>query len=252
MYTRFGFNFYDIFIAIFCIGFGIICFYPLWYCVVASVMPYEEYVKGGMMLWFKGFDLQYYIQIFGTRAYVNSLWISVAKTVLGTVLSLLVTSTMAYAVSKSHIKGMKFINLLVVFNLFFAGGLIPTYMLYRDLNLIGRFLVMVIPGALNITYFIIMRNYFSFSVPKELEEAALLDGCSEFTSFFRVVMPLSRSMMAAVGLGWYKDTAQAVEETVKLAEQATVPVPDHTALYEENRWRFRGLYEGTKGLLNAR
>ena len=176
MYTRFGFNFYDIFIAIFCIGFGIICFYPLWYCVVASVMPYEEYVKGGMMLWFKGFDLQYYIQIFGTRAYVNSLWISVAKTVLGTVLSLLVTSTMAYAVSKSHIKGMKFINLLVVFNLFFAGGLIPTYMLYRDLNLIGRFLVMVIPGALNITYFIIMRNYFSFSVPKELEEAALPDG----------------------------------------------------------------------------
>ena len=95
MYTRFGFNFYDIFIAIFCIGFGIICLYPLWYCVVASVMPYEEYVKGGMMLWFKGFDLQYYIQIFGTRAYVNSLWISVAKTVLGTVLSLLVTSTMA-------------------------------------------------------------------------------------------------------------------------------------------------------------
>ncbi len=60
------------------------------------------------------------------------------------------------------------------------------------------------------------------------------------------------AMMAAVGLGWYKDTAQAVEETVKLAEQATVPVPDHTALYEENRWRFRGLYEGTKGLLNAR
>ena len=192
MYTRFGFNFYDIFIAIFCIGFGIICFYPLWYCVVASVMPYEEYVKGGMMLWFKGFDLQYYIQIFGTRAYVNSLWISVAKTVLGTVLSLLVTSTMAYAVSKSHIKGMKFINLLVVFNLFFAGGLIPTYMLYRDLNLIGRFLVMVIPGALNITYFIIMRNYFSFSVPKELEEAALLDGCNRYQIFWKIMLPLTK------------------------------------------------------------
>lgn len=200
MYTRLGFNFYDIFIVVFCVGFGLICFYPLWYCVVASVMPYEEYVQGGMMLWFKGFDLQYYIQIFGTKAYVNSLWISVTKTVLGTALSLLVTSTMAYAVSKSHIRGMKFINLLVVFNLFFAGGLIPTYMLYRDLDLIGSYWVMVIPGALNITYFIIMRNYFSFSVPKELEEAALLDGCSEFTSFFRVVMPLSRSMMAAVGL----------------------------------------------------
>lgn len=200
MLSRFGFNFYDVFIIIFCLGFGVICFYPLWYCVVASVMPYEEYVNGGMMLWFKGFDPQYYIQIFNTKAYINSLWISVTKTALGTALSLLVTSTMAYAVSKSYIRGMKLINALVVFNLFFAGGLIPTYMLYRDLNLIGSYWVMVIPGALNITYFIIMRNYFSYSVPKELEEAALLDGCSEFGAFFRVVMPLSRSMMAAVGL----------------------------------------------------
>ncbi|MDE6880365.1 MAG: carbohydrate ABC transporter permease [Oscillospiraceae bacterium] len=200
MLSRFGFNFYDVFIIIFCLGFGVICFYPLWYCVVASVMPYEEYVNGGMMLWFKGFDPQYYIQIFNTKAYINSLWISVTKTALGTALSLLVTSTMAYAVSKSYIRGMKLINALVVFNLFFAGGLIPTYMLYRDLNLIGSYWVMVIPGALNITYFIIMRNYFSYSVPKELEEAALLDGCSEFSAFFRVVMPLSRSMMAAVGL----------------------------------------------------
>lgn len=200
MYSRFGFNFYDVFVTLFCVSFGLICFYPLWYCIVASVMPYEEYVQGGLMLWFKGIDLQYYIQIFRTKTYLNSLWISATKTVLGTVFCLLVTSTMAYAVSKSHIRGMKLVNMLVVFNLFFAGGLIPTYMLYRDLNLIGSYWVMVIPGMLNITYFIIMRNYFSYSVPKELEEAALLDGCSEFGSFFRVVMPLSRSMLAAVGL----------------------------------------------------
>ena len=65
---------------------------------------------------------------------------------------------------------MKVINALVVFNLFFSGGLIPTYMLYQDLGLIGSYWVMVLPGALNITYYIIMRNYFSYSVPRELEE----------------------------------------------------------------------------------
>ena len=200
MLARFGFNFYDVFVVLFCVTFAIICFYPLWYCLVASVMPYEEYIKGGLMLWFKGFDLQYYIQIFSTTVYRNSLLVSLLKTVLGTGLSLLVTSTMAYACSKVRVRGMRFINALVVFNLFFTGGLIPQYMLYKDLHLIGSFWVMVLPGALNITYFIIMRNYFSFSVSRDLEEAALMDGCTEVGTFFRIVMPLSKGMMAAVGL----------------------------------------------------
>ncbi len=200
MLSRFGFNFYDVFVTLFCVLFGIICFYPLWYCIVASVMPYEEFINGGLMLWFKGIDLQYYIQIFSTKAYTNSLIVSVVKTGLATVLSVLITSTMAYAVSKVHIHGMKAINALVVFNLFFAGGLVPQYMLYKSLNLIGSFWVMVLPGALNITYFIIMRNYFSFSVSKDLEDAAMIDGCNEVGIFFRIVMPLSKGMVAAVSL----------------------------------------------------
>ena len=173
MFRRLGFNFYDVAVTIFCVAFGLLCFYPLWYCLVASVMPYEEYVKGGLMLWFKGIDLQYYIQIFSTKVYTNSLLVSAVKTVLATALSVLVTSAMAYAVSKVHIRGMKLINALVVFNLFFAGGLIPQYMLYKSLHLTGNFWVMVLPGTLNISYFIIMRNYFSFSVSRELEDAAM-------------------------------------------------------------------------------
>ena len=201
MLARFGFNFYDIFVYAFCILFALVCVYPMWYVFVASVTPYEEYIKGGLMLWPRGgIDFQYYVAIFSTRSFVNSLWISVSKTVLATTLSVLVTSTMAYAVSKTHIRGMKVINALVVFNLFFTGGLIPQYMLYQDLHLLRTYWVMVIPGALNITYFIIMRNYFTYSVPKDLAEAALLDGCTDVGVFFRVVMPVSRSMIAAVTL----------------------------------------------------
>ena len=200
MFMRLGFNFYDVAVTIFCVAFGLLCFYPLWYCLVASVMPYEEYVKGGLMLWFKGIDLQYYIQIFSTKVYTNSLLVSAVKTVLATALSVLVTSAMAYAVSKVHIRGMKLINALVVFNLFFTGGLIPQYMLYKSLHLTGNFWVMVLPGTLNISYFIIMRNYFSFSVSRELEDAAMIDGCNEVGIFFRIVMPLSRGMIAAVTL----------------------------------------------------
>lgn len=196
-----GFNFYDVFVYAFCIIFALICVYPMWYVLICSITPYEEYIKGGLMLWpTGGVDLQYYQAIFSTKAFTTSMWISVSKTVLATVLSLLVTATMAYACSKTHVRGMKLVNALVVFNLFFTGGLIPQYMLYRDLNLLGSYWVMVIPGALNITYFIIMRNYFTYSVPKELEEAALIDGCTEVGVFFRIVTPVSRSMLAAVAL----------------------------------------------------
>ena len=201
MLQKLGFNFYDVFVFVFVTVFALLCVYPMWYVLVASVTPYKEFVKGGLMLWpTGGVDLQYYYAIFTTRSFVNSMWISASKTVLSTVASVMVTASMAYAVSKTHVKGMKIINALVVFNLFFSGGLIPQYMLYKDLGLIRSYWVMVLPGVLNITYFIIMRNYYSYSIPKSLEEAALLDGCTEVGTFFRVVTPISRSMLAAIAL----------------------------------------------------
>ena len=130
---RFGFNFYDIFVIVFCVSFAVICFYPMWYVLVASVTPYEEFVKGGILLWpTGGIDLQYYKMIFSNSSFVTSLWISASKTVVGTALSVLVTSTMAYAVSKEYVPGMKPLNVLTVFTMFFAGGLIPTCLLYTS------------------------------------------------------------------------------------------------------------------------
>ena len=97
-----GFNFYDVFVVGFCVIFALICFYPMWYVLVASVTPYEQFVKGGALLWPNGgVDFQYYKMIFENSSFVTSLWISASKTVLGTFLSVLVTSTMAYAASKS-------------------------------------------------------------------------------------------------------------------------------------------------------
>lgn len=196
-----GFNFYDVFVYVFCVLFALICVYPLWYCLVASITPYKEFVKGGLMFWPRGgVDFQYYLAIFSTKSFTNSMFISVSKTLLATVLSVVVTAAMAYGVSKTEVKGTRVINALVVFNLFFSGGLIPQYILYQNLHLLRTYWVMVIPGALNITYYVIMRNYFSYSVPKALEEAALLDGCTQVGVFFRIVIPVCRGMFAAVTL----------------------------------------------------
>ena len=196
-----GFNFYDVFVVLFCVIFAIICFYPMWYVFVASITPYEQFVKGGTLLWPNGgIDFQYYQVIFNNASFVSSLWISASKTVIGTLMCLIITSTMAYAVSKAYVPGMKLLNVLTVFTMFFGGGLIPTYILYIRLKLIRTYWVMVLPYGLSITYFIIMRNYFSYSVSKELEEAARIDGCNDVKVFFRVILPLSKPMLAAVGL----------------------------------------------------
>lgn len=201
MQQAIGFNFYDVFVVGFCVIFALICFYPMWYVLVASVTPYEQFNKGGALLWPNGgVDFQYYRMIFENSSFVTSLWISASKTVLGTLLSVLVTSTMAYAVSKVYVPGMKLLNVLTVFTMFFAGGLIPTYMLYMEMKLIRTYWVMVLPYGLSITYFIIMRNYFSYSVPRELEDAARIDGCNDVRVFFQVILPLSKPMLAAVSL----------------------------------------------------
>ncbi|MEG1752282.1 MAG: carbohydrate ABC transporter permease [Christensenella sp.] len=200
MLRRYKFNFYDVFVVAFCGLFALICFYPLWYVAVASVTPFEVFIRNKIMIFPTTFDFQYYKAIFNTPVFGRSLWISISTTVMSTVLTLFVTSTMAYAVSKTQIKGMKFINSLVVFNLFFTGGLIPEYMLYKDIGLLKSYWVMVIPGCLNIIYYIVMRNYFSFSVPTELEEAGKIDGCTDIGVFFRLILPLSKPMLAAVGL----------------------------------------------------
>jgi len=201
MLTRFGFNFYDVFVMVFCCLFALVCLYPMWYVLLASITPYREYIKGGALFVPRAApDLQYYRAIFGTRSFINSLWISGSTTVLGTTLGLIVTSTMAYAASKSHVPGMRAVNAMVVFLLFFSGGLIPDYINLRDLGLLRTYWVMVVPGALNIIYYIIMRNYFSYSVQSELEEASKIDGCNDIQVFWRIILPLSKPMLAAVGL----------------------------------------------------
>ena len=201
MKGRYGFNFFDIFVIVFCVVFAFICIYPMWYVLVVSLTPYDKFIQQDVVL-LPPFppDPQYYMGILANPTFKNSLLISAAKTLLATTLTLIVTSMMAYGVSKTHIKGMKLINVLVVLTMFFSGGLIPTYFLYNSLGLIKTFWVMVLPFGLHISYFIIMRNYFSYAVSLELEDAAAIDGANQVTLYFRIVMPLSMSMIAAIGL----------------------------------------------------
>ena len=201
MKQRLGFNFFDVFVYGFCILFALICFYPLWYVLVVSVMPYDVYIHTNLVLLPSSpLDFQYYKAIFTSSIFKDSIFISFLITFLRTFLTVVVSATMAYGVSKTNIKGMKLLNVLAVFTMFFGGGLIPTYFLYMDLGLLKTFWVQIIPFGFNVGQYVIMRNYFSYSVPQELEEAARIDGANDFRIFFRIVLPLSKPMLAACSL----------------------------------------------------
>lgn len=196
-------NLFDIGAVTLTFMFGVLCFYPMWYVFIASITPWDRYLDNTFKI-FPVFPptLEYYKYIFisGTKMFTRAMFISFSKTVLGSFGALFITSMMAYAVSKKHIKGMKMINFIMVFTLFFGGGLIPYYLLIKDLRLLNTFAAMVVPLLLNIGHFIIMRNYFSYSVPPSLEDAALIDGANEVNMFFKIIIPISMPMLAAIFL----------------------------------------------------
>lgn len=181
--------------------FAVLCFYPIWFVFVVSIMDYSTFVQQDFILLPPlNPDFKYYATIIGKELFQRAFVISVLKTFLGALSGVVATGMLAYAISKKYVPGMKLLNHLIIFTMFFGGGLIPTYLLIRNLGMLNTFWVMVVPGLIAVGHFIVMRNYFAYSVSKELEEAAVIDGAKEFTIFFKIIVPLSMPLMAAIFL----------------------------------------------------
>ena len=200
MKQRLGFNFFDVFYMSFCVIFALICFYPLWFVFLGSIYPLTK-ADAKIPMLIPNFipTFEYYLAIFRDRSIQQSLGVSFSKTFLASIGSLVITSMMAYSISKKH-KGMNVVNVMVILTMYIGGGLIPTFLWYVSLGLYDTFWVMVIPAWLNTFNFILMRNYFNFSVPRDLEDASLIDGANEIYLFFKIIIPISMPMLAALFL----------------------------------------------------
>ncbi|GAA3227903.1 carbohydrate ABC transporter permease [Nonomuraea helvata] len=174
--------------------------YPVYFVVIASVSDPSLISTGEVWLWPKGVSFFGYGQIFDD----DRIWTGYRNTLLysvfGTALNLIVTIPAAYALSRPEFRPRRVLMLFFVFTLFFNGGLIPTYLLYRDLGLLDNWLVFVLPSAVNVYNLIIARAFFEHSLPKELFEAALIDGVSYLQYFARVALPLSKAIISVIGL----------------------------------------------------
>lgn len=178
----------------------VVVLYPLYFVVISSVSNPDMVNLGKVSLYPQGVTLEGYRRIFSDP----SIWLgyrnSLMYTVLGTCLNVALTLTAGYALSRSDLAGRGVFMFLIVFTMFFGGGLIPTYLLVKKLGLVNTVWAMILPNAVSAYNIIITRTYFQTSVPGELLEAAKMDGCSNTRFFLQIVLPVSLPIVAVMVL----------------------------------------------------
>ncbi len=180
--------------------FMIICVYPFWYVIVGSFNDGPNYMRGGVYLWPRQWSLQnYMVTLVDSRLWIG-FRVTILRTVICTVTHVFFTAMVAYAMSRRDLPFRKAIYWYNMFTMFFGGGLIPFYILLKQLGLINTFWVYVIPGLYSVYNMIICSNYFHHSIPEEIHESAIMDGASEFRIFARLYLPLSTPVLATIAL----------------------------------------------------
>jgi putative aldouronate transport system permease protein len=173
--------------------------YPFLYVLAVSLSSPNAVIRNKVFLFPVGFNLTAYRVVADNKG----IWTGYANTLLytavGTLINLVVTSLMAYALSKKYLWGHKFFSLFVIFTMFFQGGMIPNYLLISNLRMINTIWAIVLPGAVSTWYLMVMRTFFS-GLPAELEEAAMVDGCNPLVIFIKIIVPLSKPIFFTMTL----------------------------------------------------
>lgn len=178
---------------------GIVTLYPFYYTLVCSFNEGIDLMKGGVYLWPRKFTLGNYLFFLRDGSWRSAIGVSLARTLAGTILCTGFTSIFSYALSRNNLMFKKAYRLLVIFTMYFSGGLIPYYVLLRTIGLLNSFWVYVIPGMLN-TFFVITGMSFFGAIPESMIEAAKIDGAREFKVFTRVILPVSKPFLATLAL----------------------------------------------------
>lgn len=189
-----------IFNTIFWIVVMFLILYPLYLVVIASVSDPDAIVRGEVIWHPVDFSLMGYQAVFKYGELIHSYGNSILYTFTSVVLSIAITLAAAYTLSRSKFKGKGLINFFFVFTMFFNGGLIPTFLVMKDIHLYNSPLVMVLMGCVSVWNLMVARTYIQSSIPNELYEAAMLDGASHFQYFFQVVLPLCKTIIAVLAV----------------------------------------------------
>ena len=178
----------------------LICAYPIYLVIINSFSDPNLVAMGKVFIIPLGVTLDSYKMVFENEMVMGGYWNTLWYTIVGLGLNMLLTIPAAYALSKKDLVGGGFVMKLIVISMYFSGGLIPFYTLMKDLNLINNWWVIPLNGAVAASNLIIARTFFASGVPRELEEAAEIDGCSVIQTFLKIVLPLSKAMLSVIML----------------------------------------------------
>ena len=205
--------FVDIFVYVFCLIVLVTTFYPFYLSIVLAFNEGKDAAYGGIYLWPRKPTLANFSKLMSDPAWGQALLVSLARTVVGTLLTTFMTSFVSYGLSQKTLVGRKVYMFIFIFAMYFSGGVIPYYMVLRQLHLINTFWVYVIPGMISMFYVLVSISFFQ-DIPEELAESARLDGASEIKIFTSIVLPISKPLLATIAIftavghwnNWY-DTA---------------------------------------------
>lgn len=198
-YRSIGSRIFDLSNAALLILLSLITLVPFLYIIGASFTSTQQFLSKPIVWFPTQFSLDGYRYIFSTNTLMKSIGVSVYITVLGTLLNLAFTSFMAYPLAKRELQGRRFWMFFVIFSLLFNGGMIPTYLIVKEVGLINSLWSLMIPVLISPFNLIVIKNFFQ-NIPEELEESARMDGSSDLGVLFRIVLPLSKPALATFGL----------------------------------------------------
>ena len=202
---RFRLDTFEIINTLFMLMLAFITLYPFYYIIITSFNDATDLAKGGIYFWPRKLSFNNYILVMNEKSLTNAFFISVLRTVLGTVTSVFFTAAFAYGISKKHLIARKQIVTIMMITMYFNGGLIPYYLLIKGMGLRENFLVYIIPLLFNAFNAIIMMSFFR-TVPAEIDESAKLDGANDLIIFIKLIIPISMPVIATIAL--YNGVAQ--------------------------------------------
>lgn len=191
---------FDFFLYLIAIVIIVIMIYPMYFIVIASISDPTAVSNGELLFIPTGINLKAYKELAGYARLWTGYRNTILYTIIGTLVVLIVNIPTAYALSRRKLYGKRLFTFFYLIPMFFGGGLIPTYMAVKDLQLLDSFWVMVVPFSVVTYYIIVGRTFFTTSIPEDLWEAAQIDGCGYIGFFFRVALPLSKAVIAVIAL----------------------------------------------------
>lgn len=186
-------------VVLLCIVITILTVYPIYYCLIHSLNEGVDAAKGGIYLFPRKFTLENYQIVFQNKAIYKAFFMTIVRTFAGTLAAIMAMAVAAYALTKQELKGRRIYTYLGVITLYFSAGVVQQYLLYRELHILNTFWVYLLPNIYQFYYIILFMAFFK-ELPAALEESAQIDGAGYYTILLRVIIPLSKPVIATIAL----------------------------------------------------